>query len=102
MDKGLIVGAHWDIDSASKSDNQVTPSVEGAFPPAELSLFQSINPNGTIPTFLFGCKYYRVGNAYETQNDADAEAGEFKAVINKLLDDLKSPTGNSSSSPPVA
>lgn len=81
-DSGKIVAMHWDVDIR---DDQFTPKIEDNFPQAELDLFESANPNGTIPTYVFGCKYYRVGNGFETQNDLDAEAGEFKALIEKLL-----------------
>lgn len=79
---GKIVAMHWDVDI---KDDQFTPAIDDDFPAAELELFQSVNPNGTIPTYVFGCKYYRVGNGFETQDDLDAEAGEFKAIIEKLL-----------------
>jgi hypothetical protein len=82
VDAGKIVAMHWDVDI---KDDQFTPKIDDDFPTAELELFQSVNANGTIPTYLFGCKYYRVGNGFETQDDLDAEAGEFKAVIEKLL-----------------
>ncbi len=50
-----------------------------------LAIFKQFNPDNSIPTFVFGCEYYRVGNAYEQQNDLTAEIGEFKAVIEELL-----------------
>ncbi|QQR92780.1 MAG: thioredoxin family protein [Candidatus Iainarchaeum archaeon] len=82
VDQGKIVAMHWDVDI---KDDQFTPKIDDDFPVSELELFQSVNPNGTIPTYVFGCKYYRVGNGFETQDDLDAEAGEFKALIEKLL-----------------
>ena len=79
---GKIVAYHWDVDVGN---NQYTPAKESSIPKAEVDLFQKINPNLSVPTYVFGCKYWRVGNAYETQDDLDAEAGEFKAVIEKFL-----------------
>jgi hypothetical protein len=46
-----------------------------------------INPNGTIPTFIFGCKYYRIGAGYEAQKDLEAEKREFRQIIDKLIVD---------------
>jgi len=36
----------------------------------------------TVPTYVFGCKYVRIGNAYETLGE---EKAEFRRVIEKLL-----------------
>jgi thiol-disulfide isomerase/thioredoxin len=83
--KGLIVGYHWDLDVGN---DQFTPTKESSIPKAEVELFTSTNPQQSVPTYLFGCKYWRVGNAYETQDDLDAEAAEFKAVIEKLLSEV--------------
>jgi thiol-disulfide isomerase/thioredoxin len=85
VDSGKIVAMHWDVDI---KDDQFTPKIEDNFPKAELDIFESANANGTIPTYVFGCKYYRVGNGFESQDDLDAEAGEFKAVIEKLLKEV--------------
>ncbi len=85
--KGLIAAYHWDLDIGN---NQYTAAKETAVPKAEVDLFTSTNPQQSVPTYLFGCKYWRVGNAYETQDDLDAEAAEFKAVIEKLLVEVNS------------
>ncbi|MDP2665906.1 MAG: hypothetical protein Q8P05_00170 [Candidatus Diapherotrites archaeon] len=88
MNVGKIVAMHWDVDARN---DQFTPGLDGAVPPEETKLFESFNPNFSVPTFVFGCKYFRVGNAYETQNDVDAEAAEFKAVIERLLQETQFP-----------
>jgi thiol-disulfide isomerase/thioredoxin len=85
--KGLIVGYHWDLDVGN---DQLTPAKESSIPKSEVELFTSTNPQQSVPTYLFGCKYWRVGNAYESQDDLDAEAAEFKAVIEKLLSEVNS------------
>ncbi|MEK6970746.1 MAG: hypothetical protein AABW68_03565 [archaeon] len=83
--KGLIAAYHWDLDIGN---DQFTPGKESSVPKSEVELFTSTNPQQSVPTYLFGCKYWRVGNAYETQDDLDAEAAEFKAVIEKLLGEV--------------
>lgn len=90
---GKIVAHHWDVDMGN---DQFTPVKESAIPQAEVDLFMSVNSRLSVPTYLFGCKYVRVGNAYETQDDLDAEAGEFKAVIEKLLTEIAAETNPSS------
>ncbi|MFH0969896.1 MAG: hypothetical protein V1776_00330 [Candidatus Diapherotrites archaeon] len=83
--EGKIVAYHWELDNG---DNQLTPNRESSILPGEVELFQSVNPQQTVPTYLFGCKYYRVGNAYESIDNTDLEAGEFKAVIEKLISEV--------------
>ncbi len=82
MSADKIVAYHWDVDLGN---NQYTPAKESVVPTSEVELLKKINPELSVPTYIFGCKYWRVGNPYETADDLDAEAGEFKAVIEKLL-----------------
>lgn len=85
---GKIVAMHWDVDIGN---NQFTPARETKVPQEEVTLMDDFNPGLSVPTFVFGCKYYRVGNAFETQDNLDAEAAEFKAVIEKLLKEVEAP-----------
>jgi thioredoxin-related protein len=82
LDQGKIVAFHWQLDTG---DNTLTPETESSVPVSETNIYTKFNPNKTVPTFVFGCKYFRIGNAYEKQNDLKAEIGEFKAVIEALL-----------------
>ena len=82
VDDGLIVAHHWELDIG---DDTLTSQVEQAVPDDEIAVFLEFNPQESIPTFVFGCKYYRIGTAYERENDLDSEAAEFKAVIEALL-----------------
>lgn len=82
---GKIAAYHWDLDIGN---NQYTPAKESAVPKAEVELFQKTNPEQTVPTYLFGCKYWRVGNTHEIEDKPDLEAAEFKAVIEKLLTEV--------------
>jgi parvulin-like peptidyl-prolyl isomerase len=81
-DKGLIVARHWQVDT---EDDTLTSFKEDFMPLTEKAIFQDFNPNGGVPTFVFGCKYYRVGNGYESEKNLAAEKREFVAVIEKLL-----------------
>lgn len=82
VDDGRIVAYHWEFDA---NDDALTPEVEGSVPEEEKQLFNEFNPRNSIPTFVFGCKYYRVGNGYESQQNLTLEGMEFKAVIEQLL-----------------
>ncbi len=69
--------------SESMNDEQDAPAAE--VPDSERAIFKEFNPKNSVPTFVFGCKYYRVGNGYERADDLDAEVKELKAVIDALL-----------------
>ncbi len=79
---GRIVARHWQLDTG---DDTLSTGAERAVPAAELEVYQNYNPRNTVPTFVFGCKYLRIGNGYEQENNLDAEVGEFKAVFEALL-----------------
>jgi len=68
-------------------DNTLTQTVETYVPEEEKKIYSEFNPGNTIPTFVFGCKYYRIGNGYEAENDLVSEKREFIAVINALLNE---------------
>jgi thiol-disulfide isomerase/thioredoxin len=72
-----IIARHWQLDV---NDDTLTAEHEGTIPDSELAIFRRFNPRGSIPTFVFGCKYYRIGNGYEREGDLAAEADEFKVL----------------------
>ncbi|MDO8639094.1 MAG: thioredoxin domain-containing protein [Candidatus Daviesbacteria bacterium] len=82
VNAGKIKAYHWDIDI---NDNTLTTEKETKVPEKDLSLYNEFNPRGSIPTFVFGAKYFRTGNGYEQQNDLVSEEAEFRAVIEDLL-----------------
>lgn len=83
---GKIVAYHWEFDI---KDDTLTEETEGTVPEVEMAVFQGFNPRGTVPTFVFGGRYARIGNGYESQNDLAAEEAEFRAVIEALLAELE-------------
>jgi thiol-disulfide isomerase/thioredoxin len=82
VDAGKIVAHHYEIDIG---DDILTEEIESSVPAEDDAMYRKFNPRGSIPTFVFGCKYYRIGNGYESQNDLAAEEAEFRAVIEDLL-----------------
>ncbi len=80
---GKIIAYQWEVDT---NDNLLTGNQESSVPEIELEVFRKFNPAESIPTFIFGCKYVRIGNGYEVQGDLAAEEAEFKAVIEKLVE----------------
>ena len=78
---GKIVAYHWELDT---KDNTLTPLPEGVVPATEQNVFSEFSTGG-VPTYVFGGKYYRVGNGYESQNDLASEEAEFRAVIETLI-----------------
>ena len=81
-DAGKIVAHHWELDT---NDDTLSKEAEGSIPPEEFVLYQKYNPSGGVPTFVFGCRYVRVGNAYERANNLTAEEQEFRNVIEALV-----------------
>ena len=83
MDQGLIVAHHWDLYTG---DDLLTSEVEDEIPESEMEIYDTFSPQSYVPTFVFGCTYYRVGTGHEGEDDLEAEAAEFMAVIEELLD----------------
>lgn len=77
--KNNIMVYHWYLDIG---DNVITKEVEKGIPKAEIEIFKKYNPKLTVPTYIFGCKYIRIGNGYFT---LEKEKQEFKAVIEELI-----------------
>ena len=87
VNEGKIIAYHWEMDTG---DNTLTSAVETAVPDAHKAIYQQFNPGESIPTYVFGCKYSRIGNGYENQKttaELAQEAGEFKAVIEKIIEE---------------
>jgi thiol-disulfide isomerase/thioredoxin len=82
VDAGKIKAYHWAVDIG---DDELTDEEEETVPPSHLAVYREFNPRGSIPTFVFGCKYFRIGNGYETQNDLESEKAEFEALIEDLI-----------------
>ncbi len=83
---GKISAYQWEVDTGN---NLLTEELEFEVPANEMNIFEKFNPNKSIPTFIIGCKYVRIGNAFEEQNDKKAEATELRAVIDKILKEAK-------------
>lgn len=79
---GKIKAYHYEVDTG---DDALTSAVETQVPEAALAVYREFNPGGSIPTFVFGCKYFRIGNGYEQQNDLKAEKAELQAAIDDLI-----------------
>lgn len=79
---GKIVARHWEVDTG---DDTLTEAVETTVPDSELAVYEEFNPRGSIPTFVFGCQYYRIGTGYEREDDLEAEKEDFRKVVGELL-----------------
>jgi thiol-disulfide isomerase/thioredoxin len=86
VSQGKIVAYHWELDTG---DNTLTNETETEVPASEQAVYQKFNPQGSIPTFVFGGKYYRIGNGYEQQQNLTAEEQEFRAVIDELIKEVQ-------------
>lgn len=79
---GKIKAYHWELDT---NDNTLTAEKETSVPDTAQAVYQEFNPQGSIPTYVIGCKYFRVGNGHEAENDLVAEAAELKAAIDAVI-----------------
>jgi cytochrome c oxidase subunit II len=85
---GKIRAYLWELDALDGAgDDALTVEVD-SLPESEKSLFVKYNPHGSIPTFVFGCKYIRIGNGYEQEGNLAAEEVEFRNVIDSLLQEV--------------
>ncbi len=82
--QGKIVARHWELDTG---DDTLTEEVETEVDAGHEALYRKLNPRGSIPTFVFGGKYFRIGNAHEAQDDLAAEEADFRAVIEALVEE---------------
>ncbi len=87
VSQGKIVAYHWELDT---NDDTLTPAAEGAVPASEQAVFARFNPRSSIPTFVFGGKYWRIGNGYEREQSLVKEEAEFRAVIDELIKEAHS------------
>ena len=81
IEKEKIKAYHWQLDT---KNNILTEEIEGEIPTNHMSIFQRYSPQ-EIPAFVFGCKYYRIGNGYQEYRDLEKEKEEFIAVIEDIL-----------------
>lgn len=81
-----IVAYHWQLDQGLEDDT-LTTKKEGSVSQEEMAIFQEFSPQGSIPTFIFSCRYYRIGNAYESEGEAGKikEEKELRKIINILI-----------------
>ena len=87
VDAGKIVAYHWELDTG---DDTLTTAVETSVPDSEKAVFAKFNPRNSIPTFVFGGKYWRIGNGYESEQSLTLEEQEFRAVIEELIREAQS------------
>ena len=80
--KDKIVAHNWELDT---NDDTLTAAKESKIPDEENAVYAKYNPDGTIPTFVFGCKYFRIGTGHEQTKDLEAEKKEFRQLIDNLL-----------------
>jgi len=85
IQEGKIVAYHWQIDTG---DNTLTEEIEENVPDSEIDILKQFDPDMSIPAFIFGCKYYRIGTRYKSEeNGAEKEAQEFRNVIDEILNE---------------
>lgn len=82
MEDGRIEAHHYDLQTG---DDLLTEDIETQIPAVFLQIKQKGDPKDLVPYFNFSCKYERVGNGYEKEQDAEAEGQEMIDVIETLI-----------------
>lgn len=77
-----VVAYHWEVDI---NDDTLTDKTEDKIPDEHMEVYNKFNPRGSIPTFVFGCRYSRVGNGYESDQDLNKEIESFDKILKELL-----------------
>ncbi len=77
-----VVVYHWQVDT---NDNTLTDAVETEIPAEMMAIYQKFNPNQSIPTFVFGCRYARIGNGYESEDNLEKETQAYDKIVEELL-----------------
>ncbi len=80
--EGRIIAHNWQIDTG---DDLLTIDIEKNIPKEEIDVYKKYNKEGSDPTFVFGCRYARIGNGYEEEDNLFKEEAEFRDVIDKLV-----------------
>lgn len=86
MNAGKLFAYHYELDI---KDDTLTSAKETNVPEEALNVYKRFNPDGSIPTFVVGCKYWRVGNGFEASQDLNAEEKEFRAIFDKVIAESK-------------
>lgn len=79
--EGTIYARHWVLD---KKEDTLTFEADEEIPVEDFELMKRFS-TGSVPTFVFGCKYVRIGNAFEGDDGLSLEEAEFRKVIDLLL-----------------
>lgn len=79
---GKIAAYNWQIDTG---DDLLTEIKEEKIPRSEIEIYKKYNIAGSVPTFVFGCKYSRIGNGYEEEGSLKKEEAEFRKLIEGLV-----------------
>lgn len=79
---GQIKAYNFDVETG---DDLLTEEIETELPASAISVLNEFEPQGYIPVFVFGCKYFRVGNGYEQEGSLANEIKEFTAVIKEII-----------------
>ena len=88
VDAGTILAYHWELDI---NDDTLTEEAETEVPASELAYFEQFNPEGSIPTYVIGGKYFKVGNPppYESADDLEGISEEFRRIIDLVIEEAK-------------
>lgn len=81
--EGKIEAHHYELDTG---DDTLTSTKEKTVPSSDRGVFTQFSPQGYVPVYVLGCKYYRIGNAYEGgSNGLENEENDFREAIEAIV-----------------
>lgn len=80
---GKIIPIRWDMDTG---DNALTSKIEDIVPAYDKRILRRYSKDSRLPTFVLGCKYYRVGTGYYHLRDLASEEKELEGALRELID----------------
>jgi len=84
---GKIKAYHFELSQSGAYDTLT--GQESSEMPEKLSQLNTEYSGGYVPTFIIGGKYYRIGNAFEREDDLEKEAAELRRIIDKVIEETK-------------
>lgn len=85
QDAGKIKAYHFNFTQSGVAD-----TISGETFDAIPSQFEELNTKyggGYVPTFVIGGKYFRVGNAFEQEDDLEKESTELRRIIDQVIEE---------------
>ena len=81
IEAGKVTGYLWEDNK-----NLLSEGGQESITKEEHDIYTEYNPQGSVPTIVMGCKYYRIGSSFARMENGEVlEEAELRAVIEDIL-----------------